>query len=303
MRDRNICQYTFLCYIILAMTEFRELDTRKLIPTAMDNEYTEEGKKRLVGERVYFNENCWAEVRIAIERGTERLSSSDVYIVDLNNRLAIHYNYGNWPRPFPRQVGADKHSEALKAALHFQTARRDLKGRVNSGPSSGTIWYDEWGDASVISAENNFYHGTDQDLKFKKMRGGNWFWAKGIQQRPLNPALQGRVFPVENSIIGNGQVIEIGTTTLSITEEGDRLTLQQAGIDDPREKSIEVPSRIDISNWTMLLGSLQGWESILKQYPCRYRETPEALDFALKGTFQLQDLDQAVTLQGLYSEA
>lgn len=231
----------------------------------------------IFSEGVLFEGNCNGVANIFRYTDTGDVESLDHIIHDLDKGVTVYYDHNYWAPPFSHKLGFEPDPNGpYKAVIHLSSVSRGKDDRLASDVSYGTFWYDQEGVLKAINGGSITQTEWDSagvpTLKFRRMPSGNWqvFRLSGIQESFRSYALEGKTAQPENVEIFDGKEIEFDEIISSLTDSAGRFRFHQRTLTNHRQKTIEVPSRIDIPRWVMVLNTLNGgWTRALSEFPTR----------------------------------
>lgn len=216
----------------------------------------------IVSESVEFVGDRHGIATIFRHRNPESLKSLDNVIYVFDKSLAFYYDYNFWAKPFTDskfETNPDETpNDTYKATIVINPIYRETDGRLGGGSHYGVFWYDAGGILKVVGGDS-FAQGSPSlpNLKFRRMQEGNWQAFRLLATQP------------EVEIL-DGQEMELDGIISSLTHEAQRFKFHQRTLTGDHQKTIEVPSRIDIPRWTNTLNTLGGaWTKALTEFPSR----------------------------------
>lgn len=247
-----------------------------VLVSACDQNSFEFGGDTIVSESALFRGDRNGVATICRYAETDALRSLNHIIHDLDKGVTVYYDHNYWAAPFEKMGFGPDPNDPYKAVIHFGSVSRGKDGRLASDVNYGTFWYDQAGQLKAIDGGSITQSEWDsQDaptLKFRRLPSGNWqvFRLSGIQEPFLSYALEGKIAQPEDVEISNGQEIEFDEIVASLTDDAKRFKFHQRTLTGHRQKTIEVPSSIDIPSWATILNTLNGeWTKALLEFPSR----------------------------------
>ncbi|MDO8657780.1 MAG: hypothetical protein Q7K55_03505 [Candidatus Levybacteria bacterium] len=260
------------------MTERFVFSTQDLEMVKAQDQYVFDVSDRdtCASESVIFKGDCCGVATIFKDTKTGNLKSLDNVIHDIDRHVSVYYDHNYWSAPFNKPGFEPDTNGPYKAVIVLNSVSRGEDGRLRGNVRYGTFWYDQAGELKVVnggSITQNEYESPDAPtLKFRRMPSGNWqvFRLSGIQEPFLSYFSKGKIIQPEDVEISNGQEIEFDEIISSLTDDGKRFKFHQRTLTGHRQKTIEVPSRIDIPQWAITLNTLNGgWTKALTEFPSR----------------------------------
>lgn len=251
-----------------------EFSTQELEIVEVNNFYFHEvsDTDTCFAEDVLFQGDCFGIPTIFRNTKTLRLSSLNNVITNLDKGITLYYDHNYWPGPFDKLGFEPDTNGPYKAVISLHAVTRGDDGKLRSGTDYGTFWYDQEGILKAVdggSITGSKWETRDSaSLKFRRMPDGNWQVFKINELRdPFLYFLEGKVLEAEDIVVENGQEIEFDEMIYSLSDD-DRFRLHQRTITGHKQKTIEVPSRVDIPRWSTILNTLNGeWVKATKEFP------------------------------------
>lgn len=256
------------------MAERIVFSTQDLALASIYNQQSFEfGDQIIIAEDVSFGMGRDGGAGIFEDKATGRLLSLDHVIYDLGKHMAVYYDHNYWTTPFG--VGFEPHPNNLyKAVIHLSSVAKGKDNRLIFAVNYGTFWYDQRGCLKAVEGgsitQKEYESVNAPTLKFRRLPSDNWqvFRLSGIEEPSMSYFLEGKTAKPECLEVLNGQEREFDEMVISLTDDGEWFRFHQRALGGHKEKTIKVPSKINISQWVLMLNTLDGgWTQALSEFP------------------------------------
>lgn len=219
------------------------------------------------GDRLEFASDHFAELRIQrLETG--ELKWADAICVDLNRGFVFYYDHDYWGDPLKHM---DDPYAPYRGTISFSagSARNE---KVLFGTHYGSFHYDASGVLRTIkggSLTHNEFEPNVPEIVLQRAEGGDWKLFR-LSDIPLGEviALHGNITQIDSGPLKNGQRFAVDEIVTTLTEDGGRMQFHQETLVGHKQKTIEVPSAIDIQKWRALFDARNAsWINVLSCYP------------------------------------
>lgn len=224
-------------------------------------------------ERVWFSENNWADVRMNLENGS--LKWVDNRVICLDNGIGFYYDHKYWAPPFGMGFQPRELNGSYPAVIDFTSVSEVPDGRISSKVTYGNFWYDPEGRVKAISCGHLTHSEFEFNVPFVNLYmldQDNWliYRMKDIFEATYTHLIEGKEKAPEDQLLHNGQEIITDEIATSVTDDGEIVKLHQRTLLGHRQKTITVPSRIDLVRWADDLARIDGeWTKAFSDFPSR----------------------------------
>lgn len=252
------------------MSEKLRFSTRDFVnvPSAPVRNFIQEKYFNLAIDRLQFSDLKFSELRTSRTEEGE-LRWADSFSADLNQNIVFYYDHNFWGNPLKF-----KEDEYLpyKAVISFSAGSLYTDNeRIMFGTHYGSFHYDSSGLLRTIVGGSFTYTKFDMNVSeiiLQRERGEDWRLYR-LTDIPFEGAVLIRGNIVQNNeSIKNGQRLNLDETSSLVTEENGNTIFYQETITGHKQKTIEVPSFIDIEKWRTLFDVKDAtWLNVLDVYP------------------------------------